>query len=688
MTWFDMPSVDYSRVPAERAVEIEEQLRALSETDDLAERWREVSKTVLKPSDAFEIHSALFHENYRNRDAAEGPPPGVLPSGEIIAASNLGVWLEALGFESYSQFHDFSVKKREEFLRAALERLHIRFRQNFDQLLDLSEGVERPYWFKGATMNIVDSVFGVGNAEDAQRIAVVFQREGGQLERWTFRKLQTLSGRIGNGLKDMGLEPGDAVAIDMPMTPDCVAIYLGIIRAGLSVVSIADSFASEEIATRLRISGAKAIFSQDVIVRGGKKLPLYEKVTEANAPLAIVVSAESSLQVELRERDKSFADFLSDRDEFETVACDPRDTINILFSSGTTGDPKAIPWNHTTPVRCALDGFVHQDIRPGDVVAWPTNIGWMMGPWLIFASLINRGVIALYGGMPQTREFCEFVQNARVNVLGVVPSLVKAWKTGRHVEGLDWSAIRAFSSTGESSNPEDMLFLMSRAGYKPIIEYCGGTEIGGAYVSSTVIQPNSPSCFSAKVVGLDFNILDENGREAEVGELYVVGPAVGLSIDLLNKDHHDVYFKGCPSGKDNAILRRHGDEVQALPGGYFRALGRADDTMNLGGIKVSSVELERTMDRVDGVVETAAIAVSPDEGGPSQLVVYAVTESGAWNDETELRSKLQNEIRQGLNPLFKISSVVITDALPRTASNKVMRRVLRAEYQRKLGPDA
>ena len=685
MSWFEHASIDYASLSKARSAEIKVQLSRLGESGDLAHRWSRVSKQILQPSDPFEIHRDLFRENYREWSPGRGPEPAVLPEQAKISASNLGMWLTEFGFGRYSELHDFSVNQREEFTKRAVDRLNIRFQKEFDQVLDLTQGVERPSWFKGAKMNIVDSIFDVGLETESERTAIVFQREGSEgntpVERWSLGQLKALSGRVANGLTKMGLGPGDRVAIDMPMTADCVAIYLGIVRAGMCVVSVADSFAAEEIATRLRISGAKAIFTQDVILRGGKIVPLYKKVVNAKAPTAIVLPALKSSQTRLREEDMTFDLFLSADQEFETAGREPGNAINILFSSGTTGDPKAIPWDHTTAFRCALDGFVHQNIQPGDVVAWPTNVGWMMGPWLIFAALINEGCIALYEGMPHTRRFGMFVENSRVNLLGVLPSLVKVWKNSECMTGLDWSAIKAFSSTGESSNREEMLFLMSLAGYKPVIEYCGGTEIGGSYVSSTVIQPNCPSYFSAKSIGMDFRILNEGGQNSHTGEVYLVPPAIGLSTQLLNKDHHDVYFKDCPTGSDGEVLRRHGDEMQVLHGEYFRALGRADDTMNLGGIKISSVELESVMNRVEGVAETAAIAVTPKSGGTSQLVAYAVTELGRWSDGGELKTALQDQIRQHLNPLFKITAVVVVDELPRTASNKVMRRVLRAECE-------
>jgi acetyl-CoA synthetase len=344
------------------------------------------------------------------------------------------------------------------------------------------------------------------------------------------------------------------------------------------------------------------------------------------------------------------------------------------FSSGTTGDPKAIVWSHLTAIKCAVDGYLHQDIRPGHVVVWPTNLGWMMGPWLIFASLLNRGTIGLYEDAPMGVEFGRFVQDAGANMLGVVPTIVKAWRASRCMEGLDWSSIHVFSSTGEASHPEDMFYLSSLAGIRPIIEYCGGTEIGGGYITSTVVEPNYPSAFTTPAAGLDFVLLNEEGRLADEGELFLIPPSVGLSDRLLNRDHFETYYAETPTLDDGTLLRRHGDHVRRLPAGVYVAGGRVDDTMNLGGIKVSSAEIERVCNGVEAVRETAAIAVAEDRG-PDQLVVFAVLAQS--RGEAELQADFNRSLKEHLSPLFKVSRVVVVDALPRTASNKVMRRLLR-----------
>ncbi|MBD2194258.1 MULTISPECIES: AMP-binding protein [Calothrix] len=632
-----------------------------------AKCWQHLTQNILKPDQPFHFHELLYQTTFA--DWQTGQPPAWFPSDEQIQSTNIAALMKQLNVNSYPELHAWSTQHRGEFWEIMIQRLGIRFQKPYSKIVDLSQGVESPQWLVDGRLNIAESCF----LADENATAIIFQQEGGSLSTLTYSELHSLTNRVANGLVQAGFVTGDAIAIALPMTVESVAIYLGIVKAGCVVVSIADSFAPAEIAMRLHLAQAKAIFTQDYVWRCGKQLPLYSKVVDANAPRAIVLGSS----VELRVGDVTWQEFLSQNEQFDAVISHPAAHINILFSSGTTGVPKAIPWTQTTPIKCAVDGHLHQDIHPGDVVAWPTNLGWMMGPWLIYASLINKATIALYYDTPTERGFGEFIQNAPVNMLGVVPSLVSTWKTTACMQGLDWSSIKAYSSTGECSNPQDMLFLMSQAGYKPIIEYCGGTEVGGAYLTSTVVQPSAPSTFTTPALGLDLAIFDEAGHPSDKGEVFIIAPAIGLSTELINKDHHQVYFAHTPCSS----LRRHGDQIERLSNGYYRTHGRVDDTMNLGGIKVSSMEIEQILNTVEGICEAIAIAYSPPEGGPSQLIVYAVLESHIQPNKELLQNSLQTAIRKQLNPLFKIQDIVIIDTLPRTSSNKVMRRVLREDYQ-------
>ncbi|MEN8124424.1 MAG: AMP-binding protein [Bacteroidota bacterium] len=596
------------------------------------------------------------------------------PSKKIIEQSNIFKMMQINGFDNYLSFWRWSVDQKKSFWSQTISNLNIKFKKKYNTILDISKGVENPQWLKNASFNIVDSCF----QNDNSAIAVIFQKENEKIQKVTQKELDKLVNKIANSLRKNGIEQGDYIAIDMPMTLEAIAIYLAGIKAGNPVVTIADSFTPNEISVRLKITKPKIIFTQEVLQRAGKTLPLYKKVIEAKAPKAVVVKVENT-NILLRENDLYFDDFLEENERFRTVMQKPDDFLTILFSSGTTGEPKAIPWTHTTPIKSASDGYYHHNIKKNDVVCWPTNLGWMMGPWLVFAALINKATIALYYGAPLDENFGRFIQDAKVTMLGVVPSIVRHWKNSHCIENLDWDNIKSFSSTGEVSNPEEMEYLMQLANNKPVIEYCGGTEIGGGYVTSTMVQPNFASTFSSQTLGGEFVLLDEQNKLTDKGEMFLIPPILGLSNSLLNKDHHDVYFKDTPIYK-GFTLRKHGDELEQLHNNYYRAHGRVDDAMNLGGIKVSSIQIEELINQLDFIKESAAIAVSPVNGGPSNLVIYFIENNDELSKEERLQ-KVREIIRKKLNPLFKVSDLIKIELLPRTASGKVMRRKLRSEYE-------
>ncbi len=602
------------------------------------------------------------------------------PDEAAVAAANVTAMMSAVGVADVAAFHRWSVEHRADFWRLAAERVGVVFAEPYETVLDITGGVESPRWFPEARLNMVESCF-TAPVDDP---AIVYRHDG-DIHRLTYGELRTRIDEIANGLLAAGHDAGDRIAIAMPMTVDAVVAYLAVVAIGGVVVSIADSFAPHEIATRLRLTDTRTVITQDRMRRSGRDLPMYEKVFAAEAERCIVI--ETGAGIELRPEDTAWSELLGDASPFTPVVVPPATHTNVLFSSGTTGEPKAIPWTQLTPIKVAVDAHLHHDITSGDVVAWPTNLGWMMGPWLIYAALANGATIALHDDAPLGPDFGAFIADAGVTMLGVVPSLVAAWRTSGDMERFDWTRITRFSSTGEASNPDDMRWLMDLAGGVPVIEYCGGTEIGGGYITATMVQPAIPSTFTTPAFGVDLILLDTDGHPSDEGEVFLVPPSIGLSTELLNRDHHEVYFAGTPApptGDGSTPLRRHGDHMERLPNGYYRALGRVDDTMNLGGIKVSSAELERAVSGVPGVAETAAVAVSPPGGGPSRLVIFAVPERGHRSTEGmagEWRTAMQQLIRADLNPLFKIHDVVVVDALPRTASAKVMRRELRTGYE-------
>jgi len=644
-----------------------------------SERWqRLVDRVRENPGVPFEDQWREFQAIFADRDDTEGPPVVWSPSPALLRESNIARALAEQGFESYEELREWSCREPEDFWRFVIERLGVVFHSPPERVLHPSGSPSSPVWLPGARLNCVDSCF----QADPTKTAIVSGREDRSgLERVSFGELERRVNRVARGLLEHGFRPGDGIALYLPMTVECVAAYLGIIRAGCHVISIADSFPPPEVERRLRIGNAQGILTVDRYQRAGKTIELYRGVREVAGPRAIVIPTDPDRRPDLRRDDLLWEDLLADEESCPSYSAKPDGLTNVLFSSGTTGDPKAIPWTHLTSIKAAMDGHFHQDIRTSDVLAWPTNIGWMMGPWLIYATLFNRATMALYQGVPTREGFVRFVGEAGVTVLGVVPSLVRAWRSLGTV-GDDWSGVRVFSSTGEPSNVEDYLWLMSRAGYRaPVIEYCGGTEIGGGYITGTVVDPASPSTFTTPALGLDLVLIDENGDlvgETGTGEAFLVPPSIGLSQRLLNRDHDEVYHAGCPAGPNGERLRRHGDRIARLPGGFYSAQGRADDTMNLGGIKIGSLEIETVVTSHPAVAESAAVGVRPGGVGAERLVIYARLAAEITLDR--LRRELAEILARRLNPLFKIHDLIAVDELPRTASNKLIRRELRDRY--------
>ena len=522
--------------------------------------WKAFVDRTRRESLPFEAHLEAYRRIFDGRQSEDGPPIVWTPDETTVRRSNLQASMEATGMGDYADFHAWSVRDRPAFWAHTLKQLGIVFTRPPDAILDLAGDVRRPQWLPGAELNIVDSCF----TTDPNRPAVITpSSDGSTLSVTTYCELERLVNRLANSLVDRGLAPDKAIALYMPLSLECVTAYLAIIRAGSRVVSIADSFPAGEVRSRMAIAGADCVVTMDHIVRGGKTIPLYDTVVEAGASTVIVVPTGDRASPRLRDGDISWLDLFSSDSTFESVTGDPNRTTNILFSSGTTGEPKAIPWTHLTPIKSAMDGLYHQDIHGDDVTAWPTNIGWMMGPWLIYATLVNGACMALYPGAANTHDYAFFIQRAGVTMLGVIPSLVRIWRNIGATEGVDWPAIRLFSSTGEPASRTDYLWLMSRAGYRvPVIDYLGGTEIGGGHLACTVLQPCSPATFTTANLGVDFIILDEEGLEVEeggTGELFLRPPALGMSQQLLNGDHDEVYYEGCPprtQGRDPAPSRR------------------------------------------------------------------------------------------------------------------------------------
>ncbi|MCO5598336.1 hypothetical protein L7F22_052430 [Adiantum nelumboides] len=257
-----------------------------------AHTWQMICKEILLPSHPFPLHQLLYYSTYRDWDAAKlGPPPVWMPALETAGATNIGQCLERLGREllgpaykdpisSFSAFQTFSVDNPKVYWSLLLEELAVKFHVEPECILDTNNDDECPggRWLPGASLNVAECCLRAHHARKDEDIALLWRGEGNDdtpVEIMTFGDLRQKVSQVAIALEVYGFSKGDAIAINMPMTIWAVIIYLGIVLSGCVVVSIADSFAACEIQTRLRISEAKGIFTQDTIVRGPKSIPLY-----------------------------------------------------------------------------------------------------------------------------------------------------------------------------------------------------------------------------------------------------------------------------------------------------------------------------------------------------------------------------------------------------------------------------
>jgi acetyl-CoA synthetase len=320
-----------------------------------------------------------------------------------------------------------------------------------------------------------------------------------------------------------------------------------------------------------------------------------------------------------------------------------------------------------------------------------TDMGWMMGPWLVFGTLLLGATILIYDGAPDyptPARLWQLTERHRVTHLGVSPTLIRALiPHGEvHFEACDLSHLRFFASTGEPWNPEPWMWLFERVGksQRPIINYSGGTEISGGIVMGNPLLPLKPCAFSAPCPGMAADVIDEDGKPLRnaVGELVLKAPWIGMTRGFwLDRERYlETYWSRWP---DTWV---HGDFAAIDADGLWYILGRSDDTLKIAGKRLGPAEVESIVVAHSAVVEAAAIGV-PDEIKGMSLVVFAVLngfEARPQADFERLRGELRQMIIAEMGKPLAPKAILFVSDLPKTRNAKVMRRMIRAAY---LGQD-
>ncbi|TFH37867.1 MAG: AMP-dependent synthetase, partial [Anaerolineales bacterium] len=335
------------------------------------------------------------------------------------------------------------------------------------------------------------------------------------------------------------------------------------------------------------------------------------------------------------------------------------------------------------PIKAAQDMAFGTDVHTGDVIYWMTDMGWMMGPWLVFGALILGGTFLLYDGAPDFPDYdriWSLCAHHAVNVLGLSPTLVRGLMPhgDAYARAHDLTRIRCFGSTGEPWNPDPWhwLFEVIGEGQKPIINYSGGTEISGGILMGNPLLPLKSCAFSGPCPGIDVDVFDEAGHSlrGEVGELVIKAPWIGMTRGFWNDPQR--YEQTYWSRWENVWV--HGDFAAVDQDGSWYILGRSDDTLKVAGKRIGPAEVESILVQADGVIEAAVIGI-PDALKGSAIIAFCVIDPSVVPDQ-QFSKRLARQVIEGLGKPLAPKAVYFLPDLPKTRNAKVMRRLLRAAY--------
>jgi acetyl-CoA synthetase len=614
------------------------------------------------------------------------------PSREVVDKSRLKRFMDRHGIEGFPELLRRADQDIEWFWDAAVKDIDVAFFRQYERVVDLSEGKAWAKWWIGARMNIVQSCLDRHRDGDRRnKTAIIWEGEPGDVRKLTYDELDQQVSRLAGALRRLGVVKGDRIGIFMPMCPEVAVSVLAAAKIGAVIIPLFSGYGPEAIATRLRDGEAKVLICADGFYRRGQVVPMKETADRAlvNCPSVKKVIVHRRVVREIpwtHGRDQVWEVLLEDHpDRARTEELDPEDPLMIIYTSGTTGKPKGTLHVHGGfPIKAAQDMAHCFDIGPDDAVFWYTDLGWMMGPWLIFGTLVLGATMVLYEGTPDypaADRLWRMVEDHKATVLGVSPTLIRGLMShGDEVpERHDLSSLRILGGTGEPWNPEPFVWYFEHVGGGriPVINYTGGTEISGGILCGNVISPLRPCSFAGPVPGIAADVLDAEGQSVrgEVGELVIRNPWPGMTRGFWGdrERYLDTYWSRYPD------IWVHGDWAYVDPeDGLWYVLGRSDDTIKIAGKRLGPAEVESVLVGNPAVAEAAAIGVLDELKGEA-LICFVILRPG-FEPSDELATELQDLVATALGKPLKPKAVHFVGDLPRTRNAKILRRVVRSVY--------
>lgn len=626
------------------------------------------------------------------------------PPEEVRNQSNVWKFMQEHGIETFEQLHTRTVESvdgveasgLEWFWDELIDVLDIEFYEPYETVRDETDGPQFTDWYVGGELNIAHNVVdrhAQPTAEARNNAACIWEGEDGETRIVTYHDLYRQSNMVANALEERDVGTGDTVGLYMPMVPEIVPILYGCFKVGAIAVPIFSGFGVDATATRITDAGCSLLFTGDGFYRRGSEVELKSAADEAIAQTDSVehVIVYDRLGTDIpwdESRDELWEDaVLTQSDEYETKSLESSEQAMLLYSSGTTGKPKGINQTHAGAlVQCAKEIYFSFDHQPSDRFFWLSDIGWMMGPWMLIGNHTFGGTVMIYEGAPDypnPDRLWQLIDDHGISVFGVSPTAVRALQKhgDEWVEKHDLSTLRLLGSTGEPWDEDSWNWFYEQIGNgeTPIMNISGGTEIFGCFLQPLPIHSLKPCTLGGPALGMDVDIVNARGESIvesnERGYLVARSSAPSMTRSLWSGDER--YLEAYWDRFED--MWNHGDWARKDEDGFWFLLGRSDDVLNVAGRKVGPAEIEEALIDHSAVNAAAAIGADDDTKGTA-VVTFIILESDVEESDA-LLDELKSYVGDELGKPFRPREIIVVDEFPKTQSGKIVRRLIQSVYE-------
>ncbi len=629
--------------------------------------------------------------------AASTPPILWEPTEELKQGSALAGYMEWLrgerdvAVETYDELWKWSVDEIEDFWASIWDYFDVQAAEPYDSVLG-SRAMPGTEWFPGARLSYAEHVF--RDRDDAE-VAIRHASELRQLSELTWGELRTLTARIAGGLRELGVGPGDRVVAYLPNIPEAMAAFFACASIGAVWSSCSPDFGVSSVVDRFAQIEPKVLFTVDGYRYNGRDFDRMDTAVALEREIpslqhtVLLPYLDSEADAGKLDKGIAFSDLLARGEdtplEFEQLPFDH--PLWVLYSSGTTGLPKAIVHSQGGILLEHLKKLnLHLDARSGDRVFWFSTTGWMM--WNFLAGvLLTPASIVLYDGSPGHPDLgvlWDLAADAGVTCFGTSAAYIAScMKDGIEPgAGRDLSALRSVGSTGSPLSPEGFQWVYDHVGEDTwLFSTSGGTDVCTAFVGGCVLLPVHLGELQARSLGADLHSFDEEGNAVvgEVGELVITQPMPSMPIFFWNDPEgerlHDSYYAMYPG------VWRHGDWIEITDRGTAIIYGRSDSTINRGGIRMGTSEIYRAVLGVDQIVDALVVDVPASQSAAARaagvgeddswMPLFVVLRDGAALDD-DLEREIARHVRAECSPRHVPNDVYAIAEIPRTLSGKVL----------------